>query len=410
MIIENLPFPLVRRAMQQARALRDAGHRVSVISVKGAGCEKSYEVIEGIEVYRHRFWEASGPAGYLLEYSLALASQFYLAFKAYRRTRFRVVHTWNPPDIMFLIGWVFKHLFGARYIFDHLDLNPELYLAKFGREDFFYRLVCAVERGAFQAADVSLATNQSYRDIAINRGGMPPERVFIVRVSPEPEQMRRRETYPELKHGRKNLVVYLGVMGPQDGVDLWVEGIDYIVNRKQRDDTFFAIIGSGTEVPRLKELVAAKKLESVVHFTGRVPADELARYLSTADVGVAPDPLNPMNDKSTMGKILEYMSFSVPVVLFELTEGRRSAGDAALYARPNDPIDFAEKVIQLLDSEPLRQELGARGRRRIEQEINWETDSRRLLAAYEMALQSPKKRVNREVLRPPRLFGGEGRG
>jgi glycosyltransferase involved in cell wall biosynthesis len=389
LIVENLPFPLVRRAMQQARALRDAGYRVSVISVKGAGCEKSYEVIEGIEVYRHRFWEASSPAGYLVEYSLALASQLYLALKAYRRTRFRVVHTWNPPDIMFLIGVFFK-LFGARYIFDHLDLNPELYLAKFGGEDFLYRLVCFVERATFWTADVSLATNQSYREIAVQRGGMPPERVFIVRVSPEPEKMRRGPAYPELKRGKKFLVVYLGVMGPQDGLDLWVDSIEYMVKRRGRDDTFFTFIGSGTELPHLKALVAQKGLQSVVNFTGRIPGEELAKYLSTADVGVAPDPLNPMNDKSTMGKILEYMAFGMPVVLFELTEGRRSAADAALYARPNDPMDFAEKVLTLLDSESLRRELGERGRRRIVEHFNWETDREALLKAYEVALRSPK--------------------
>jgi glycosyltransferase involved in cell wall biosynthesis len=388
-IVENLPFPLVRRAMQQARALRDAGYRVSVISVKGAGCEKSYEVIEGIEVYRHRFWEASSPAGYLVEYSLALASQLYLALKAYRRNRFRVVHTWNPPDIMFLIGLFFK-LFGARYVFDHLDLNPELYLAKFGRKDIFYRLVCLVERATFRTADVSLATNQSYREIAIQRGGMPPERVFIVRVSPEPEKMRRGPAYPELKRGKKFLVVYLGVMGPQDGLELWVDSIEYLVKKKGRDDTFFTFIGSGTELPHVRDLVAQKGLQSVVKFTGRIPAEELAKYLSTADVGVAPDPLNPMNDKSTMGKILEYMAFGMPVVLFELTEGRRSAGDAALYARPNDPADFAEKVLRLLDSESLRRQLGERGRRRIVEHFNWETDRKALLQAYEAALRSPK--------------------
>jgi glycosyltransferase involved in cell wall biosynthesis len=388
-IVENLPFPLVRRALQQARALRDAGYRVSVISVKGAGCEKSYEVIDGIEVYRHRFWEASSPAGYLVEYSLALATQFYLALKAYRRTRFRVVHTWNPPDIMFLIGLFFK-LFGARYIFDHLDLNPELYLAKFGREDFLYRLVCLVERATFWTADVSLATNQSYREIAIQRGRMPPERVFIVRVSPEPEKMRRGPAYPELKHGKKFLVVYLGVMGPQDGLDLWVDSIEYMVGKMGRDDTFFTFIGSGTELPHIKDLVAQKGLQSVVEFTGRIPGEELAKYLSTAEVGVAPDPLNPMNDKSTMGKILEYMAFGMPVVLFELTEGRRSAADAALYARPNDPVDFAEKVLALLDSESLRRELGERGRRRIVEQFNWEIDRHALLQAYEVALRSSK--------------------
>ena len=388
-IIENLPFPFVRRAWQEACALRDAGYRVSVISPKGAGCRRSFEIIEGIEIYRYGVWEASGPAGYLLEYAGALAAQLYLALKIYSRTRFRVVHTWNPPDIMFLVGLFFK-LFGARYIFDHLDLNPELYLAKFGRKDSLYRLVCFVERATFWTADVSLATNQSYREIAIERGKMPPERVFIVRVSPEPEKMRRGPAYPELKHGKQFLVVYLGVMGPQDGLDLWLDSIEYMVRKKGRDDTFFTFIGSGTELPHLQELVAQKGLQSIVHFTGRIPGDELAKYLSTADVGVAPDPLNPMNDKSTMGKILEYMAFEMPVVLFELTEGRRSAADAALYARPSDPIDFAEKVLALLDSESLRRELGQRGRRRIVEQFNWETDRAALLEAYAMALRSPK--------------------
>jgi glycosyltransferase involved in cell wall biosynthesis len=385
-IVENLPFPFVRRAWQEACALRDAGYQVSVISGKGAGCEKSRETMEGIEIYRHSIWEASGPLGYLLEYAGALTAQFYLALKIYARHRFRVVHTWNPPDIMFLVGLFFR-LFGAHYIFDHLDLNPELYLAKFGREDFFYRLICRVERAAFRTADVSLATNQSYREIAIQRGGKTPEQVFIVRVSPEPAKMRRGPEYPELKRGKEHLVVYLGVMGPQDGLDLLIESIEYIVNRKKRVDTCFTFIGSGTEVPRLKAMVELSGLESVVAFTGRIPGDELARYLSTADVGVAPDPLNPMNDKSTMGKILEYMSFELPVVLYELTEGRRSAADAALYARPNDPIDFAEKVLTLLESEPLRRELGQRGRKRIEECFNWETDKQELLKAYETALR-----------------------
>ncbi len=389
-IIENLPFPFVRRAWQQAVALRDAGYRVSVISPKGAGCDSNYEVVEGIEVYRHRIWEASGPLGYVVEYLGALASQLYLAAKAYRKTRFRVVHTWNPPDIMFINGLVFK-LFGARYIFDHLDLNPELYLAKFGREDLGYKLVCLVERATFRTADVSLATNQSYREIAIQRGGMPPERVFIVRVSPQPDKMRRIQEYPELRNGRKNLVVYLGVMGPQDGVDIFVRSIDELVNRRGRTDTYFTIIGSGTEVPRLKQMVTSLGLDAVVKFTGRIPSGELARYLSTADVGVAPDPYNPMNDKSTMGKILEYMSFEVPVVLFNLTEGRRSAADAALYARNDDPIDFANQIQTLLDSEELRKTLARRGRQRIEQHFDWEVDRQTLLKAYEMALSNPRR-------------------
>jgi len=385
-IVENLPVPMVRRAWQQACALRDAGYRVSVISIKGAGFEQSYETVDGIEIYRHRVWEASGALGYLLEYSFALSAQFCLALRIYFRTRFRILHAWNPPDTMFLIARFFK-LFGVRFIFDHLDLCPELYLAKFNRQDFFYRLVCLAERMTFRTATVSLSTNQSYREVAIERGGMPPDRVFVVRVTPEPEKMRRGLPRPELKQGKTHLVAYLGVMGPQDGVDLLIESIHYIVKQKRRDDTQFTLMGSGTETPRLKALVDQKGLEPWVTFTGRVPSDVLAQYLSTADVGVAPDPLNRMNDKSTMGKILEYMAFGLPVVLYELTEGRRSAGDAALYARPNDPVDFAAKVLTLLDSEPLRRQLGELGRKRIEEGWNWEIDRKSLLAAYELALR-----------------------
>ncbi len=384
-MVENLPVPFVRRAWQEACALRDAGYRVSVISPKGPGCESSRERLDGIEVYRHRVWEASGPLGYLLEYSGALAAQFFLALKIYARTRFRILHAWNPPDTMFLIALFFR-FFGVRFIFDHLDLCPELYLAKFGRKDFFYRLVCFAERSTFRTATVSLATNQSFREIASTRGGMPPERVFIVRVSPQPEKMRRGPTRPELKQGKPYLVVYLGVMGPQDGLDLLLESIQTIVQEKNRRDALFVLIGDGTELPRLKTLVAERGVEPWVKFTGRIPSQELAVYLSTADVGVAPDPLNPMNDKSTMGKILEYMAFGLPVVLYDLTEGRRSAGEAALYARPNDPKDFAEQILRLLDSETLRRRLGECGRRRIEESFNWETDRKALLAAYAAAL------------------------
>ena len=370
-IVENLPVPMVRRAWQQALALKEAGYRVTVICPKGVGCEASRETIEGIEIYRHSVREASGPLGYLLEYSWALAAEFFLALKAYARTRFRILHAWNPPDTIFLIARFFRLI--------------ELYRAKFGREDFFYRLVCLAERLTFRTATVSLATNQSYREIAITRGRMPPDRVFTVRVSPEPDKMYRGPARPELKEGKTYLVVYLGVMGPQDGLDLLLDSVEYIVKTKNRRDVLFVFIGWGTEAPQLKTRSAANGLESAVKFTGRIPMAELAQYLSTADIGVAPDPLNPMNDKSTMGKILEYMAFGLPVVLFDLTEGRRSAADAALYARPSDAVDFAEQILTLLNSESLRRELGDRGRKRIEQIFNWETDRKALLEAYRVA-------------------------
>jgi glycosyltransferase involved in cell wall biosynthesis len=220
---------------------------------------------------------------------------------------------------------------------------------------------------------------------------MRPDRVFIVRSCPDLKNVRPGPTRPELSERKEFLVVYLGVMGQQEGLDLLLESIAIIVKERNRNDTLFVLIGGGTPLPRFKSLATQKGLDAVLRFTGRLPDDEVPAYFSAADVCVAPDPLNPMNDKSTMNKILEYMAFGRPVVLFDLTEGRRSAGDAALYARPNDPVDFADQMLKLLDSESLRRELGARGRKRVEESLNWEAEERSLLAAYELALKSPKE-------------------
>jgi glycosyltransferase involved in cell wall biosynthesis len=385
-IVEDLPVPFDRRVWQEACTLAEAGYRVSVICRKHPGFTASYERLEGIEIYRHRIWEAARPVGYVFEYAAALLAEFYLACKVYARTRFRVLHACNPPDTIFLIGLFFK-LLGVRFIFDHHDLNPELYAVKFGRKGFFYKLVCLAERWTFRTSTVSIATNESFRDLAIHRGGKRPERVFIVRSCPDLRKIHVGPTEPTLKRGKRFLVVYLGTMGPQEGVDLFLESIRQIVKVRNRADAHFALIGGGTELSRLKAVAASQKLDAEVTFTGRIPDDELAAYLSTADVCVAPDPLNPMNDKSTMNKVLQYMAFGKPVVLFDLTEGRRSAGEAALYAKPNDPIDFAEQILKLLDSEPLRRDLGARGRARIEQSLNWEAEKKALLEAYETALK-----------------------
>jgi glycosyltransferase involved in cell wall biosynthesis len=385
-IVENLPVPFDRRVWQEACALAEAGYRVSVICPKGRGFAAGRETREGIEIYRHRLREACGPLGYLLEYSWALLAEFLLALRIYARTRFRVLHACNPPDTIFLIGLFFK-LFGVRFIFDHHDLNPELFEAKFQRRGFLYRLVCLAERLTFRTATISIATNESYRDVAVARGGMSLDHVFIVRSCPDLRNIRQGPPQPELKEGRPLLVVYLGVMGPQEGLGLLLDSIEHIVKQQKRDDTLFVFIGAGTSLPQLKALAAQKGLERVTKFTGRIPDDELAAYLSTADVCVAPDPKNPMNDKSTMNKIFEYMAHARPVVLYHLTEGRRSAGDAALYAAPNDPQDFAAQIVKLLDSEPLRRELGARGRRRIEEGLNWDAEKQRLVQAYAAALK-----------------------
>ena len=384
-IVENLPVPIDRRVWQEARTLRDAGYRVSIICPKGRGFEKDRETLEGIEIYRHSLWEASGPLGYFVEYAWALAAEFLLSLRVYARTRFRVLQACNPPDTIFLIGLFFK-LFGVHFIFDHHDLNPELYEVKFQRRDWGYKLVCWAERLTYRTADVAIATNESYRDVALERGGFLRERTFVVRSCPDLDRIRKSAPQPELKEGRRFLVVFLGVMGHQDGLDLLLESIALITNPGNRQDTLFVLIGSGPELPRLKVLASQKGIEAVTRFTGSLPDEEVSAYFSSATLGVAPDRATPMNDKSTMNKILEYMAFGLPVVLYDLTEGRRSAGDAALYARLDDPEDFARQICRLLDSESLRSELGARGRRRIEESLNWENEKRALLEAYRTAM------------------------
>jgi glycosyltransferase involved in cell wall biosynthesis len=384
-VVENLPVPLDRRVWQEARTLGEAGYRVSVISPKAPGFELGHETLEGIEIYRHRLWEGASPLGYLVEYTLALICQFCLALRVYARTRFRVLQACNPPDTIFLIGLFFK-LFGVRFIFDHHDLNPELYEAKFGRRDFGYKLVCWAERLTFRTADVAIATNESFREVACVRGNMRGERTFVVRSCPDLGRIRKSAAQPELREGRRHLVVYLGVMGPQDGLELLLESIALVAHRWQRHDILFVLIGAGTELPRLKALAAERGLDPLVRFTGLLSEDEFAPYLSTAELAVAPDPATPMNDKSTMNKILEYMAYGLPVVLYDLTEGRRAAAGGALYARPNDPEDFAGQILKVLDSESLRRQLGAAGRRRIEESLNWESEKRSLLEAYATAL------------------------
>jgi glycosyltransferase involved in cell wall biosynthesis len=388
-IVENLPVPLDRRVWSEAQALRDAGYAVSVICPKGKkSFTASYENLEGVHIYRHRAREASSAAGYLLEYGSALAAELYLILKVFARTRFRVLHGCNPPDTIFLLGLILKP-FGVRFIFDHHDLAPELFEAKFGGKNGLLRsFTLLAEKCSFRVAKVSIATNESFKQIAITRGGKRPEQVFVVRNCPNLATLRRGPVRPEIKFGKQFLVAYVGFMGPQDGLDLLLDSIEHIVKNERRRDTHFMLIGGGTMLPELQAIVVRKELENFVTFTGQVPHEEVVTYLSSADVGVAPDPKTSMNDNSTMIKILEYMAFGLPVVLHDLKEGRRSAGPAALYASPNDPIEFAQKLSSLLDCSELRQQLGSCGRKRIEESLNWETEKVTLLQAYSAALQT----------------------
>ena len=386
-VVENLPVPVDRRVWCEARALRDAGYLVSVICPKGKkSCTASYELLEGIHIYRHRTWAASTAIGYLLEYVLALFAELYLVLKVFSRTRFRVLQGCNPPDNIFLIGLLLKP-FGVRYIFDHHDLSPELFEVKFGGKDNMLGGSPVAEKCSFKAATVSIATNESFKDVAVARGGKRPEDVFVVRNCPDMATLRRGPVRPELKRGKPLLVMYVGFMGQQDGLDLLLESIEHLIKEEKRQDTHFLLVGGGTMLPELRELVAKKGLEPFVTFTGQVPHDEVVIYLSNADVGVAPDPKTPMNDNSTMIKIFEYMAFGLPLVLFDLKEGRRS-GACSSVCDAKRSRRFRETVSKLLDSSDLRRQLGECGRKRIEESLNWETEKMTLLRAYSAALEA----------------------
>jgi glycosyltransferase involved in cell wall biosynthesis len=326
--------------------------------------------------------EADRWYGYAVEYLWAFLAQMTLSFRVLFGRGFDVIHACNPPDTIFLVGGFFK-LFGKKFLFDHHDINPELYEAKFGRRDFFYKLMLLLERWTFAVADVSIATNESYRRIAIERGRMPPEKVFVVRSGPSLSRLRILPPEPALKRGRAFLVGYVGVMGRQEGIDLLLEAARYIVRDKGRTDVHFGLVGGGTELAAMRDLARQLGIEDHVTFTDRVPDAELLAMLNTADVCVNPDVANEMNDKSTMNKIMEYMALGKPIVQFDLTEGRFSAQEASLYARRNDPVDMAEKILSLLDDEDRRRSMGYFGRMRVANELSWDHEVPKLLAAYQ---------------------------
>ncbi|HEX4971616.1 MAG TPA: glycosyltransferase family 4 protein [Steroidobacteraceae bacterium] len=382
-IVENLPCPFDRRVWQEARTLAAAGYLVSIICPKGKGYEKSFEEIDGIAIYRHvQPFEASGALGYLAEYTWALLAEFALSLRVLMERGFDAIHACNPPDTLFLIGSFYK-LFGKKFLFDHHDINPELYEAKFQRRDLFYRLMVWLERRTFETADVCVATNESYRRIAIERGSRSPSKVFVVRSGPDLRRLRVLPATAALKNGRRYLVGYVGVMGRQEGIDGLLSSVQHIVQDMKRTDIQFGLVGGGTELAAMRKLAEQLGIADYVTFTGRVPDDELLAMLNTADVCVNPDVANDMNDKSTMNKIMEYMALGKPIVQFDLTEGRVSAQDASLYARRNDPVDMARKLVALLDDPELRQRMGAAGLERVKTVLAWEHEAPRLLAAYE---------------------------
>ena len=381
-IVENLPVPFDTRVWQEATTLAAAGYTVSVICPKGKGYTSDYEELDGVHIYRHDLpGEGNGAVGYAREYLSALWHEYRLARRVYREQGFHVIHGCNPPDDIYMVARMFRGK-GVDYVFDHHDICPELFEAKFGKTTgMLYRSQLWLERQTYRHCTFAFVTNESYRALAIGRNGMPPEKVHVLRSGPRLERLRIQPADPQIRRGRRFMVGYLGVIGQQEGIEYLLEAARYLRDERGRDDIFWGIVGGGPHLDALRRKATEMGLDDIVEFTGRVPDDTMLTYLNTADVCVNPDEYNAMNDKSTMNKVLEYMALGKPIVQFDLTEGRFSAQDASLYAKRNDARDLADKIAQLLDDPARREAMGAFGRNRILNELSWDHTSRALLSA-----------------------------
>jgi glycosyltransferase involved in cell wall biosynthesis len=384
MLVENLPVPTDRRVWAEAMTLREHGYQVSVICPKGAtSCRESHVRIDGVEIYRYSLPSTgSGYVGYALEYTCALLATFWLSVRVWLRHGFDMIHAANPPDLFFLIGLVYR-LAGKQFIYDQHDLAPELFEALFGRRRRVLRLVLRrLEAWSYRTAKAVIVTNGSQRDNALGRGHIAAQRIFVVRNGPRLRAAQAAQALPSPLPDHHYLLTYVGVMGRQDGVEYALYALRDVLARRGRRDVELALIGAGAELPRLRQLAKQLGLEQDVVFTGWLQPEEVASYLRIADVGLVPDPRSPLNERSTLIKVLEYMAMGKPVVAFDLPETRVSAGDAALYAVPNRVEDFARQIQTLLDSAELRREMGVLGRQRIEAELAWDHTQKALLQAY----------------------------
>ena len=382
-IVQNLPVPFDRRVWLECQALISDGQQVAVVCPKGRG-DPAYEVINTVELYKYRPYAPGGSkVSFIAEYAYSFLATAWLTLKARRSGRFGVMQACNPPDIFWPIGMALRALDGTRFVFDHHDLSPELYESRFpSGPKLPYKMLRALERRTHRTADHVISTNESYRDVAVKRSGKPASKVTVVRTGPDPDQLRRGQAHPELRRGRRFLAAYIGVMGPQDGVDIVVRAADIVVHEFGRDDIAFTLIGSGDCFDDLVRLRDELGLAGHVEFTGRAPDEQVAQIMSTADVGLSPDPKNPLNDVSTMNKTMEYMAYELPVVAFDLRETRVSADEAAVYVTPNDVHEYARAIVALMDDDSARVQMGKLGRIRVEQELAWSHQQRAYLGVY----------------------------
>ncbi len=381
-IVENLPVPFDTRVWQEATTLAAKGYTVSVICPKGKGYTQEEEYLQNVHIFRHDLpVEGNGAVGYAKEYLTALKEELRLAKKIYKKIGFDVIHGCNPPDDIYMVAKHFKK-YGVKYVFDHHDICPELFEAKFGKTSgLLYKSQLWLEKQTYKHCTFAFVTNESYKKIAIERGQMDSNKVIVLRSGPKLERMRIMPPVENIKRGYKYMVGYLGVIGQQEGIEYLLEAAKYI--KEHDNNVFWGIVGGGPHLEALKKQAHDMGLDDCVEFTGRAPDKQMLEYLNTADVCVNSDKYNSMNDKSTMNKILEYMALAKPIVQFDLTEGRYSAQEASLYAKNNDAEDMAKKIMELLDNPELRKKMGAYGRNRVVNELSWEHTSKALLEGYD---------------------------
>ena len=381
-IVENQSLPFDVRVWSEIQAVKELGYDVTAISPINERGKKKYEIIDGVEIFRHPMpIEADNKAGFLFEYFNALFGELFLSVNIFLRKRFHIIHGANPPDHIFLIAAFFK-LFGVKYIFDHHDITPENYIAKFRKKDLFYKILLIMEKLTFKTANIIISTNESYKKIAINRGNKDDKDVFVVRNGPDLSKVIFVNPNENLKDGFDYLVAYLGVIGNQEGIDVLLKTVHHIVYDKDIKNIRFMIIGTGPYWNKMVHLSKKMKLEEYVTFTGFIPYRDLYEILATADLCVNPEFKNEFTDKSTMIKIMDYMVFGNPIIQFETTEGKVTSGDAAVYLKENDEFEFAEAIINLLNDPKKRKLMGEIAKKRIKEELNWNKQKINLKNAY----------------------------
>jgi glycosyltransferase involved in cell wall biosynthesis len=383
-VVQNLPVPFDRRVWLEATTLARSGFTVSVICPKGTGFRASREVLEGIHIYRYSIpFEAKGALGFAAEFVWCFVRTLFLSVRVSARgPGFDILHACNPPDTYWLLAVLWRP-FGKTFVFDHHDLAPEMYRAKFGdrAKPWTEWALLRLERATFRWSDRVITTNESHRKIALERGRVPEERVFVVRSGPDPGRFDRYPPDASLKKGRSFLLVYLGEMCEQDGVDYLVRAIR-ILRDEMRADFHCCFVGGGPHQPSLRAYAETLGVGDLCTFTGRVSDQKLCRILSSADLAIDPVPRTEWSDKSTMNKIVEYMYFGLPIVCFDLAESRESAGPAAVYARPNEERDLALTVHRLLDDPCRRAEMSRLAEKRLHERLSWEHSVPRLREAY----------------------------